>query len=76
MASAYVQIMLYSICYVGADYSFRRKDFNRLFCKSTVGVTYTILIATFTANVKSFVSKTAASFASAFAMPTLASARI
>ncbi|MCY1549830.1 hypothetical protein D9M68_860290 [compost metagenome] len=25
---------------IGADFSFRRKEFNRLFCKSTIRVTY------------------------------------
>ena len=30
---------------VVADYSFRREEFNRSFCKSIVHVTYTFLIA-------------------------------
>jgi len=76
MTGAYVQIMLYSICYVGADYSFRRKDFNRLFCKSTVGVTYTILIATAFKNVKAFVSNAATSVASLLTTQTFAPALV
>ncbi len=60
--------MLQSICYVGADFSFRRKDFNRLFCKSTAGVTSTILIATALETVKAKVF----AFVDSFRVLTLA----
>jgi hypothetical protein len=54
--------------HVGAEFSFRQKEFNKLFCKSIVHVTYTFLIATFTAKVKA----AAASVASAFRTPAFA----
>jgi len=42
MTRLLTQPMLLLRSYVGADYSFRRRDFNRLFCKSTVFVKYKI----------------------------------
>lgn len=50
---------------VGADYSFRRKDINRLFCKSTIHVRI-FLIAKSIASIKGSL----ASFASAFEVKT------
>lgn len=56
-------MMLYYQCQVGAEISFRQRELNRLFCKSTVHVTYTFLIATFTAKasaaVKTFATNVA-----------------
>jgi hypothetical protein len=54
--------------HVGAEFSFRQREFNRLFCKPTIHVTYTFLIATFTAKVKA----AAANVASAFRTPAFA----
>lgn len=55
---------------IGADFSFRRKEFNRLFCKSAIRVTYIFLIATFTAKATAGFAK----LANAFRMPVLAPA--
>lgn len=54
--------------HVGAEFSFRQREFNRLFCKPTIRVKYTFLIATFTAKVKA----AAANVASAFRTPAFA----
>lgn len=54
---------------VGADYSFRREEFNRSFCKSTVHVTYIFLIATTT---KEKLANAIARAQEAFAPRTLA----
>jgi hypothetical protein len=53
---------------VGAEISFRQEDINRLFCKSTIHVTYILIannIATALAKVKSF-------FAPSFAFAPIA----
>jgi hypothetical protein len=54
--------------HIGAEFSFRQREFNRLFCKPVIHVTYTFLIATFTAKVKA----AAAYVASAFSTPAFA----
>ena len=56
----------------GADYSFRRKDFNKLFCKSTAGVTSKILIATAFETVKAKVVAFFKSFQPLTFAPTVA----
>ncbi len=60
----------------GADHSFRRVNFDNLFCRSRILVKIYNLIATFIAKAKSFASDVVSGFASAFQMPALAIARI
>jgi len=47
---------------IGADYSFRQKEFNRLFSKSVIRVTYTFLIAKTIETVKAGFAQLANAF--------------